>query len=367
MSRAPAPAAPNRRGSSAGRRRLGRRRFQPRADRSAARHGCRGSGHDLDLAVHLPRAAEAGRGAPLDHRLRQQPPPRRAAGAAPQRAGGERDRARPPRLAGPGAAGRGRGAAQARRDPLPGGDLVARARHRHGRSRSGDPGREPEVRRSGATADRPCRPRARGDLEGPDLPEVPRRPARVGGGRGADARRGNRGDGHPEEPARRARPADRGGRGAGGDRGGRAARPRPRRVSIRRPLPRAARERPRHALGPLPLGRVRGAETADRLGPHRRHDPGARGCPPARRHERRHYPRPRPLRRPPRRRRRPRRRARRGDGVRGPRRADLPARRLQLADRGDHTRPRAGHAGAWRARSGAVLEGRGRRPAVRAR
>ena len=38
-----------------------------------------------------------------------------------------------------------------------------------------------------------------------------------------------------------------------------------------------------------------------------------------------------------------------------------------LADRGDHPRPRARHAGAGRARCGAVLEGRGRRPAVRAR
>ena len=40
----------------------------------------------VDLAVDLPRAAAARRGAPLDDRLRQQPPPRRAARAAAQRA-----------------------------------------------------------------------------------------------------------------------------------------------------------------------------------------------------------------------------------------------------------------------------------------
>ena len=86
----------------------------------------------------------------------------------------------------------------------------------------------------------------------------------------------------------------------------------------------------------------------------------------ARGHERRDDPRPRPLRRPPRRRRRPGGRARRGDGLRGARGADVPARRLDVADRGDHARPRARLAGAGRARGGAVLEGRGRRAAVRA-
>ena len=48
-----------------------------------------------------------------------------------------------------------------------------------------------------------------------------------------------------------------------------------------------------------------------------------------------------PLRRLPRRRRWTRRRARRGDGVRGARGADVPARRIHVADRGDHARPRA--------------------------
>ena len=42
---------------------------------------------------------------------------------------------------------------------------------------------------------------------------------------------------------------------------------------------------------------------------------------------------------------------------------DVPARRLDLAYRGDHPRPRARLAGSRRAGRGAVLEGRGRRPA----
>ena len=185
----------------------------------------------------------------------------------------------------------------------------------------------------------PRRPRARLDLEGPRLPQVPRRPARVGGGREGDARRRDRGDPDPAQPARRARAADRRDRGGGGDRGGGAAQARPRRLSLLRPLAAAARERARHARGPLPVGRVRRAAAADRLGPHRGRHPRPHRRAPARRHERRHDPRPRPLRRPPRRRRRPRRRARRGDGLRGEARPDVHARRLDLADRGDHARP----------------------------
>ena len=94
---------------------------------------------------------------------------------------------------------------------------------------------------------------------------------------------------------------------------------------------------------------------------------GRPGLGAARGDERGHDPGPRPLRRAPRRRRRPRRRARRGDGLRGARGPDVPARRVDLAHRGDHARPRARLARAGRARSGAVLEGRGRGAAVRAR
>ena len=229
-----------------------------------------------------------------------------------------------------------------------------------------DPGREPEVGRPRPAADRPRRPRARLGLEGPHLPEVPRRPARVRGRRTRDARRRDRGDEDPAQPAGRPGAADRGDRRRGRDRGGRAAPARPRRVPVRRPLAPAARERARHARRPLSVGRVRGAAAADRLGPHGGRDPRPDGRAAARRHERGHDPRPRALRRAPRRRRRPRRRARRGDGLRGAAGPDVHARRVDLADRGDHARPRARLAGAGRARRGAVLEGRGRRAAVRA-
>ena len=118
-----------------------------------------------------------------------------------------------------------------------------------------------------------------------------------------------------------------------------------------------ARERARHARRPLPVVGVRRAAPADRLGPDRGHDPRPPGRAPARGHQRRHDPRPRPVRghaarRPP------RRRARRGDGLRGAPGPDVPARRDDLADRGDRPRPRDRHAGARAARRGAVLEGR---------
>ena len=136
--------------------------------------------------------------------------------------------------------------------------------------------------------------------------------------------------------------------------------------ALLRPLARAARERPRHARRPLPVGEVRRAAPADRLGPHGRHRARAQGRPPARGHQRRDDPRPRPLRRPPARR-PPGRRARRGDGLRGPSRTDLPARGDHLADRGDHPRPRDRHPGARRPGGGAVLARRRGRPSARAR
>ena len=123
---------------------------------------------------------------------------------------------------------------------------------------------------------------------------------------------------------------------------------RARRLPVRRALARAARERARHARRPVPVGRVRRAAAAHRLGPHRRCDPRPHGRPPARGDERGDDPRPRAVRRLPVGRRRSRRRARRGDGLRGARGADVHARRLDLADRGDHARPRARLAGARR-------------------
>ena len=183
------------------------------------------------------------------------------------------------------------------------------------------------------------------------LPEVPRRPARVGGRRAADAGGRDRGDADPAQPARRPRAADRRDLRRRGGRGRRAARARPPRVSLRGPLARAARERPRHARGPLPVGRVRRAAAAHHLGSHAGVCAAATGRAAARRHERGHDPRPRPLRRVHRRRRRPRGRARRGDGLRGARGPGDHARRLVVADRGDHPRPRARLAGAGRARA----------------
>ena len=126
----------------------------------------------------------------------------------------------------------------------------------------------------------------------------------------------------------------------------------------------AARERARHARRALPVGRVRRAAPADRLGPRRRDDPRAQGRPPAGDRQRRHDPRPRPVLGHAARR-APRRRARRGDGLRGAAGPDLPARRLDVAHRGDRPRPRDRHARAGRARRGAVLEGRRRRAARR--
>ncbi len=78
--------------------------------------------------------------------------------------------------------------------------------------------------------------------------------------------------------------------------------------------------------------------------------------------QRRHDPRPRPLRRAPAR--RPARgRAGRGDGLRGAAGADVPARRVDLADRGDHPRPRDRDPRPRRAGRGAVLARRRHRAA----
>ena len=86
-------------------------------------------------------------------------------------------------------------------------------------------------------------------------------------------------------------------------------------------------------------------------------------------HQRWNDPGSRALRRVPHRRawsRRAGRRARRGDGVREPRRRNVPARRLELAHRADYARPRARLARSWRTRQDAVLEGGLHRPSARA-
>ena len=127
-------------------------------------------------------------------------------------------------------------------------------------------------------------------------------------------------------------------------------------------LPRSGlRRHARPAQRALPQRRVRRAAPAHRLGPGHRHPHRTPGRPAPGGDQRRHHPRPRPVRGLPRRRRGPRqagRRARRGDGLRVPGRRRLRPRRHQLAHRGHHPRPGAGHPGTGRARATAVLEGR---------
>ena len=141
-------------------------------------------------------------------------------------------------------------------------------------------------------------------------------------------------------------------------------------VTASEPFKELSREQLENVLdmldGRYPSEKLRRASPAAGLGPDRRHPARPQGRPPARGHERWDDPRPRPLRRPPARR-PPRRRARRGDGLRGPSRPDLPARRDDLADRGHHPRPGDRHPGARGARGGAVLARRRRGPPRRAR
>ena len=293
-----------------------------------------------------PEILAAGARAPLDDRVRQQPPRRGAARAAAQRAGRGGDRARPPRLAGArGAAGR-RGPAEGGRAAVPGRDLVAGARHRHGRGRPRAPGRVAEVGHRRAPAHRPRRPQRRRDLEGPHLPEVPRRPARVRGRRAAHAR-----------GADRDRPSCRATRSTCSP--SRSWRSRPRAETRRRSttctrwslrthtyaeLSRAQLENVLDMLdGRYPseeFGELRPRIVWDRVAGTIRARKGSRalaitnaGTIP----DRGLFSR-QPARRPP------RRRARRGDGLRGAARPGLPARRDVVADRGDHPRPRRRHA-----------------------
>ena len=246
-----------------------------------------------------------------------------------------------------------------------------RARHRHGRGRPGRPDRVAAERRQRPAAGRPRRPPGRRDQPRRAVPQAPRRP-RPDRGRGrADAHRRDRVAAGPGQPARRARPAGRG-------------RHRARRLATsttsttwsgaarRSPSCRArAYDATLDLLsGPLPQRRVRRAPPAHRVGPGHRHAHRPARRPAARRHQRRHHPRPRPVRRLPGRRRGPGqagRRARRGDGLRVPGRRRLRARRDQLADRGHHPRPGAGHPGARHPGPAAVLEGRRPRPPRRAR
>ena len=226
----------------------GRRRRASRSGRRSTRSCCSWSASTARRSSSSTTAARAER---LALRLNELRPtdPRPIARAPPRLA-----RAR-------GAAGR-RGAAQGRRAAVPGRDLVARARHRHGRGRPRAPGRVAEVGHRRAAADRPRRPRRRRHVEGPHLPQVPRRPARVRGRRAAHARGPDR-----DAPSCRATRST-----CSPSRSSRSRR-RPRTAvavdelhalvtrtySFAELSRAAARERARHARRPLPVGGVRRA------------------------------------------------------------------------------------------------------------
>ena len=222
-------------------------RARPDTDARALRRAARRRHAAVDLARDLSGAARARPRAPFDDRLRQQPPQRRAPGPAPQRAGRRGDLARPPRLAGARGAHRGRGDAQGRRAAVPDRDVVARARHRHGRGRPRAAGRVAQVGRPRAAAHRARRALGGRHEQGPHLPQVPRGPARVRGRRQAHARGTHRADRGAAQCPRRTRPADRRDRGErrdGGDLRRRALRARHADALLCRAVARSAGERP---------------------------------------------------------------------------------------------------------------------------
>ena len=164
--------------------------------------------------------------------------------------GGGGDRARAPRLARARAADADRGGPEGGPDPVPRRDLVARARHRHGRGRPRDPGRVAEVGRPRPAADRPRRPLARRGLA---RAASSRSSAPTCSSRAVVAQRmregADRGDADPAQPARRPRAADRRHLRRRGDRGRGAARARAPRVS-RSPTSRARSSRTSSTCSP---------------------------------------------------------------------------------------------------------------------
>ena len=252
------------------------------------------------------------------------------------------DRPRAPRLARARGAARRRGAAQGRRAAVPGRDLVARARHRHGRGRPRAAGRVAEVGHRAAcsasaapaTTSATSRkgrifPKFRADLlecavvakrmrEGLiETTVVPRNPLDVLAQQ--IVAMAALGRGRPSVDDLHALVT---------------------RTYSYAELSRAQLENVLDMLdGRYPSRGVRRAAPAHRVGPRGGHDPRPQGLARAGDHQRRHDPRPRPVLRQPARR-PPRRRARRGDGLRGAAGPDVPARRVDVADRGDHARPR---------------------------
>ena len=237
-----------------------------RADRHPERPGLAGPDPPVDLDRDPSAPAGAGAVAHLDADLRQQPPRRRTPRRGAERARRRAARARPPRIAGPPAARRHRGRAEGRPAARPGRDVVARARHRHGRDRSGRADRGAAVGGERPAAHRPRRTPGRRRQRRPDLPEVPRRPGRLRRRGAQHARRPGRGDALSAQSARRAGAADRRHRGDGRLAGRRAVRDGAAGRALRRPRSRRLRGRPRHAGRPLPVRRVRRAAAAHHLG-----------------------------------------------------------------------------------------------------
>ena len=134
-----------------------------------------------------------------------------------------------------------------------------------------DPDRVAALGRQRAPAGRPRRPPGRRGLARGAVPQAPRRPGPHGGRGRADAQRRHRGAARAGQPARRTRPA-----GRRRDRDGHLGRRRP--VRRRTPEPRRSPPSPavgvrrdaRPALRPLPERRVRRAAPAPRLGPRLR-------------------------------------------------------------------------------------------------
>ena len=148
----------------------------------------------VDLAVDPPAAARTDPRAPLDDRVRERPPARRAARGPAERARRGGPRAHAPRLDRARAAARGRGRPEVGAAARDRGHEQPRARHRHGGGRPRRAGRVAGLGRERPAAHRPRRPPGGRAEPRQDLPEVPRRPAR-GERRGrAHARRRDRGD-----------------------------------------------------------------------------------------------------------------------------------------------------------------------------
>ena len=157
------------------------------------------------------------------------------------------------RLAGSRGTQRGGGSAQSRTHQGARRHVLARARHRHGRNRSGRPDRSAAVGGQRDATDRARRaPGGRGE-RGNHLSEVPRRSRGVRGRRARDARRTGGIDALSAESARCTRPADRRDGRARYLVGRRAVRADQTRRAVCRLEPPGLRGRARHALRALPV------------------------------------------------------------------------------------------------------------------